>query len=250
MKINLDGKVAIITGSSRGIGKSISTTLAQAGSNIIINGVSNPKTLQEQAEKLSDEFKITALPYLGDIADPKNADELVKLCFKNFKRLDILINNAGVLKDSLIGMIKEEDIDSTLSVNLKSIIYMTQSASRLMSRSGGGSIINISSIIGRFGNKGQIVYGASKAGVIGATLSASKELSPMNIRVNAIAPGYINTDMIKDIPPEIHQERLDSIGMKKIGEPEDIAKAALFLSSDLSDYITGQVLGVDGGMII
>tara|TARA_Y100001970_G_scaffold52859_1_gene66900 strand:- start:22889 stop:23641 length:753 start_codon:yes stop_codon:yes gene_type:complete len=250
MEINLKGKVAIITGSSRGIGKSISHMLAKAGSNIIINGISEPEKIKIQAQELSDKFKVSVLPYVGDIANPKNADELIKLCFKNFKRLDTLVNNAGVLKDSLIGMIKKEDIDSTFSVNLKSIIYMTQSASRLMSRNGGGSIINISSIIGRYGNKGQIVYGASKAGVIGATLSASKELSPLNIRVNAIAPGYINTDMIKDIPPEIHQERLNSIGMKKIGQPEDIAKAALFLSSDLSDYITGQVLGVDGGMII
>ena len=250
MKINLEGKVSIVTGSSRGIGNSIAKILASAGSHIILNGISNQDVLNNEAETISKDFGVTAIPFLGDVSDQKNANELVKLAFNNFKRLDNVINNAGILNDSLIGMIKDDEIDSTFSINLKSIIHLTQASARLMMRNGGGSITNISSIIGRFGNKGQMVYGASKAGVIGATYSSAKELAPFNIRVNAIAPGYINTDMIKNIPSEIHEERLNSIGMGKIGEPEDIAKAALFLSSDLSQYVTGQVLGVDGGMVI
>ena len=250
MKISLDGKVSIITGSSRGIGNSIAHKLAQSGSNLIINGVSNEDHLRSVSKDISEKYKVRVISFLGDVSDPSTADELIKLSFENFKRLDVVVNNAGVLKDSLIGMIKNEDLDSTLSTNLKSVIYVTQSASRLMSRNGGGSIINISSIIGRYGNKGQMVYASSKAGVIGATLASAKELASSHIRVNAIAPGYINTDMIKGIPENIHQERLNSIGMNKIGEPDDIAKAALFLASDLSDYITGQVIGVDGGMVI
>ena len=250
MKINLEGKVSIVTGSSRGIGNSIAKMLASAGSHIILNGISNGDALNKEAETISKDFGVTAIPFLGDVSNHINANELVKLAFNNFKRLDNVINNAGILNDSLIGMIKEDEIDSTFSINLKSIIHLTQASARLMMRNGGGSIINISSIIGRFGNKGQMVYGASKAGVIGATFSSAKELAPFNIRVNAIAPGYINTDMIKNIPAEIHEERLLSIGMGKIGEPEDIAKATLFLTSDLSQDITGQVLGVDGGMVI
>jgi len=160
------------------------------------------------------------------------------------------VNNAGVLQDGLIGMIAEKDIDETLSTNIKGIINFTQAAARLMSRGKSGSIINISSIIGRFGNKGQLVYGASKAAVIGATLSAAKELAPNGIRVNAIAPGYINTDMIQQVPPEIDQERRASIGMDRIGEPEDVANLSLFLGSDMSAYITGQTIGVDGCMLV
>ena len=147
-------------------------------------------------------------------------------------------------------MINEEQVRSTMATNLEAVIWCTQAAGRLMKRRKQGSIINLTSIIGMNGNVGQTVYGASKAGVIGATLSASKELAASNIRVNAIAPGYIETDMIRAIPEITHQERLNSIGMGRVGTPQDIANAALFLASDLSTFITGQILGVDGGMLI
>ena len=147
-------------------------------------------------------------------------------------------------------MIHGDDIDVILRVNLRGVIAGTQAAARLMVRGKSGSIINITSITGRFGNRGLLVYGASKAGVIGATYSAARELAPSGIRVNAIAPGYIDTDMIRSIPADIHQERMDSIAMNRIGAPEDIADAALFLASDLSAYVTGQVLGVAGGMSV
>jgi len=175
---------------------------------------------------------------------------LVRSAYSEFRRLDIMVNNAGVLRDSLIGMIGSDDIDETLRINLRSVITGTQAASRLMLRNKSGSIVNIASIIGRFGNKGQLVYGASKAGVIGATYSAAKELAPSGIRVNAIAPGFIDTDMVRSINEDVFAERIRSIAMGRIGSPEDIADAALFFASDLSRYVTGQVLGVDGGMLI
>ena len=147
-------------------------------------------------------------------------------------------------------MVTDEAIERTLGVNLKGVLYGIQAAGRLMSRGGGGSIINLTSIVGRFGNAGQLAYASSRAGVIGATLSAAKELAPANVRVNAIAPGFIDTDMVRQLPPEKFEERMASIGMKRIGTPQDVANAALFLASDLSSYVTGQVLGVDGGMLI
>jgi 3-oxoacyl-[acyl-carrier protein] reductase len=164
--------------------------------------------------------------------------------------LDVWVNNAGVLLDGLIGMVPDADIQTTLSINLAGVLYGTQQAARLMRRGGGGSIINLTSIIGRFGNAGQLVYGASKAGVIGATLSAAKELAPLNIRVNAVAPGFIETDMTAQLPPDKFQVRLDSIAMGRVGVPNDIANTALFFASDLSTYVTGQVIGVDGGMLV
>jgi 3-oxoacyl-[acyl-carrier protein] reductase len=161
-----------------------------------------------------------------------------------------MVNNASVMRDALIGMIQSDDIDETLRVNLRGVINGTQAAARIMLRSKSGSIINVTSIIGGFGNRGQLVYSASKAGVIGATYSAAKELAPSGIRVNAIASGFIDTDMIKDVNEAVYAERMRSIAMGCIGRPEDVADAALFFASDLSRYVTGQVLGVDGGMLI
>lgn len=248
--LDLTGKVAIVTGSSRGIGLSIAKKLSSNGASIIINGVSNLELLEKTAEEISEQFNCEVVPALYDVSTPEGAQDLVKMAFSKFRRLDIMVNNAGILQDSLIGMINNEDVDKTLDINLKGVIYGTQAAARLMKRNSSGSIINTSSIIGRYGNAGQLVYGASKAGVIGATRSAGKELAEYGIRVNAIAPGYIKTDMIKDIPAHIHTERMESIAMKRIGEASDIANVALFLASDLSSYITGQVIGVDGGMVI
>lgn len=249
MNIDLQDRVALVTGGSRGIGFAIASRLADCGANIVLNARTDSEALENAIATLRSKGVCVEV-CIGDVSNVETAKSAAKMAFSNYRRLDILINNAGILDDSLIGMITEDCIQSTLQTNVAGIFHFTQACARLMARGGGGSIVNIASIIGRFGNKGQMVYGASKAAVIGATLSASKELAPQNTRVNALAPGYINTDMIKDIDPVIDAERRASIGMGRIGSPEDIANAALFLSSDLSTYVTGQVIGVDGSMVI
>jgi len=170
--------------------------------------------------------------------------------FRRFKRLDVLVNNAGILQDALLGMISNETMHAVIDTNLVGSLVHLQEASRLMTRNRQGSIINLSSIIGRFGNEGQTVYAASKAAVIGMTMAAAKELAPKNIRVNAVAPGFIDTAMTRQLPPEKFQQRMAGIRMGRIGTAEEVAQVIVFLASDMSSYVTGQVLGVDGGMII
>ena len=249
-ELSLSGRVAVVTGASRGIGAAIADSLAAHGANLILSGFSNQNTLDGLRNDLMGRYGVEVDLAKGDIADPATSAALTKLAFTKYRRLDVWVNNAGVLIDGLIGMVPDSDIQATLGTNLAGVLHGTQAAARLMQRAKSGSIINISSIIGRFGNTGQLVYGASKAGVIGATMSAAKELAPSNIRVNAIAPGFIDTDMVRQLPEEKFAGRLQSVRMGRIGTPEDIAKAALFLASDLSEYITGQTIGVDGGMII
>lgn len=247
--LGLEGRIAFVTGSTRGIGWACARVLAREGVMVILNG-QQEELLQQRADELSLEFGTRAGVWLGDVGDPEQVKECYAGIFKDYKRLDILVNNAGILEDSLLGMVTMHSIEKTFHVNVQGVILNMQYASRLMARHKAGSIINISSIIGRCGNTGQVVYGASKAAVIGATLSAAKELASANIRVNAVAPGFIDTDMVRALPVEKFQERLQSIKMERIGTPEDVARAVLFFSSDLSCYVTGQVLGVDGGMLI
>ncbi|MBM4229258.1 MAG: glucose 1-dehydrogenase [Gammaproteobacteria bacterium] len=249
-RLGLSGRVAIVSGSSRGIGLAIAKRLAEHGAAVVLNGLRDEGSLRDRADEISKAYAVRVIPVIADVSTDAGAQSLVRSAYSEFRRLDIMVNNAGVLRDSLIGMIGSDDIDETLRINLRSVITGTQAASRLMLRNKSGSIVNIASIIGRFGNKGQLVYGASKAGVIGATYSAAKELAPSGIRVNAIAPGFIDTDMVRSINEDVFAERIRSIAMGRIGSPEDIADAALFFASDLSRYVTGQVLGVDGGMLI
>ncbi len=247
ISIDLSGRVALVTGSTRGIGRAVAENLAQAGATVILNGRGD--RLSAAADEIKERHGGNVAAIAADVANADAVAAMVQNIFKTFGRLDVLVNNAGILKDGLIGMIRSDDLNSTIAINTIGTLNCIQSGARLMQRTG-GSIINMSSIIGVRGNAGQLVYSASKGAVIAATLSAAKELAPKGIRVNAIAPGYIDTDMIRSIPPEIHQKRLESIAMGRIGDPQDIAETALFLASDLSRYVTGQVIGVDGGMLV
>lgn len=245
----LVGRTAFVTGGTRGIGWQVAQTLAAHGASVALGGKDAEATAARAAE-LAEAHGVPTLALAGDLADAAAIPAFFQTVFKTWKRLDVLVNNAGILEDALLGMITPELVDRVLSINTRAAILTLQGAARLMTRAKSGSIINISSIIGTDGNEGQAVYGASKAALLGLTLSASKELAPSGIRVNAVAPGYIETDMIKHLPAEVHAQRMAQIGMKRIGTPADIANAVLFLASDLSAYVTGQVLGVDGGMRI
>ncbi|MDP2302125.1 MAG: glucose 1-dehydrogenase [Ignavibacteria bacterium] len=247
---NLKGKIAIVTGATRGIGWSCAKVLAKNGMTVIINGVSDNNMLNQRVDELKELYGVESEGYLFDVSDSNAVKDCYNNIFKKYKRLDVLVNNAGIMIDALIPMISNEMLDKILDVNIKGAIYNLQYASRLMGRNKSGSIINISSIIGRFGNEGQTVYSASKAALIGITMSAAKELAPQNIRVNAVAPGIIQTDLIKNYAADKTMKLRDSIKMKRIGTPEDISNTVLFLSSSLSEYVTGQVIGVDGGMLI
>ncbi|MHB9010749.1 MAG: SDR family NAD(P)-dependent oxidoreductase [Ignavibacteriaceae bacterium] len=247
---NLNGKIAMVTGSAGGIGWATAKTLASFGATVILNDIKSKELLEVRKEELKKDFNCDAEVFQFDVGNFDLVQNAYNEIFKKYKRLDILVNNAGVLFDNLVGMIRKQDVEQTLSTNTNGVIYNLQFAARLMQRNKSGSIINIASIVGRVGNEGQVVYGGSKAAVIGITLSAARELAPKNIRVNAIAPGFINTDLIKFLSKDIYSQRLDSVKMKRIGQPEDVANAVLFLASDLSTYITGQVIGVDGGMIM
>ncbi len=245
----LKDKIALITGSTRGIGKSIAELYAKNGADLILNA-RDQKEVESFADILRGKYGVTVHVLAFDVSDSEAVKKGFKALFKITKKIDILVNNAGILDDALIGMVTHSQIEKTFGINTFGVLYVAQYAARLMNRNRSGSIINISSIIGVNGNAGQAVYGGSKAAVIGITKSLSKELAPSNIRVNAIAPGFIDTEMTQGLTASKYQERMDSIKMGRIGRPEDVANTALYLASDLSSYVTGQVIGVDGGMLI
>lgn len=247
--LNLNGKIALVTGAARGIGWQTALLLASNGAKVIINDLSDNEKLQEKIQKAnSQNLEFSTLFF--DVSDYSQVKNAYSTIFKEHKRLDILVNNAGIMEDSLIATASESHIDKTFRINTYGAIYNTQFASRLMARNNSGSIINISSIIGTKGNAGESVYSASKSALIGFTLSAAKELATLGIRVNAVAPGFIDTELVSHFSEDIRQRTISNIKLGRIGTPEDVAKAVLFFASDLSSYITGQILGVDGGMII
>ena len=245
----LRGKTAFITGASRGIGLEIANTFAKHGANLILNA-RNEEKLSQTADKIKKGYKtnVEIIPF--DVASYEETKNAFKKIHKITKKLDIVVNNAGILENSLISMVKKENIEKVYSTNVFSIYYILSFASRFMIKNKNGSIINITSIMGTNGEEGVSVYSGSKSAIIGITKSLSKELAPFNIRVNAIAPGFIQTDMTNNLPKEIYEKRIESIKMKKIGTPKDVANVALFLASYLSEYVTGQIIGVDGGMVL
>lgn len=244
----LQNKVCIVTGATRGIGLAIARFFAAQGAWVFVNGRDSQRVNDVVAELQSAGGRADA--FVCDVADPNS----VKLAYKDFltksKIIDVLVNNAGILDDALIGMVTPAQIERTFSINTYAVLYMSQYAARIMSKAKSGSIVNLTSIIGTNGNSGQAVYGGSKAAVIGITKSLAKELAASHIRVNAIAPGFIDTDMARSIPPAVFETRVASVAMKRIGSPDEIAGVAAFLGSDLSAYVTGQIIGVDGGMLI
>lgn len=248
--MNLSGKVCMVTGATRGIGLATAKALASKGASVVVTGIQSDEEVNKAVAGLDADSQSGHLGLCYDVSESGSAKAAFQEVFKKYKRLDVLVNNAGVLDAALIGMIPEPSISRVLEVNVKGCITHLQSAARLMTRNHSGSIINISSIMGTHAHEGLAVYSSSKAALIGLTKAAAKELAPSGIRVNAIAPGYIETDMIKDMPEHNDKVYRSSIKMGRVGTPDDIAMAILFFASDYSRYVTGQVLGVDGGMII
>ena len=245
----LSGKSALITGAGRGIGRAVAERFAAEGATLFL-AVRNIEQGMVLAGELQAKHGIDCHALSCDVADADSVKTLFRELFSHSRTLDVLVNNAGVLDDALIGMVTPAQVERTFASNSFSVLYCSQYAARMMQRAGGGSFINLASIIGRVGNAGQAVYGGSKAAVIGITQSLAKELAPQQIRVNAIAPGFIDTDMAHSLPDDKFQQRLQSIAMGRIGSADEVAKVALFLASELSSYVTGQVIGVDGGMLI
>ncbi|ADQ04535.1 3-oxoacyl-(acyl-carrier-protein) reductase [Caldicellulosiruptor owensensis OL] len=245
----LKDKVALITGASRGIGRAIALKFAQNGANVIINYSSS----QSQAENLKEEIEKIGTKAMIIKCDVSNSDEVNQMFFqveKEFGRIDILVNNAGITKDGLILRMNDEDFDRVIAINLRGAFLCAKAAAKMMVKQRFGNIINISSVVGIAGNIGQANYAASKAGIIGLTKSLAKELASRNIRVNAIAPGFIKTDMTEVLSDKVKEAMLSSIPLGRFGEADEVANVALFLASSLSSYITGQVIVVDGGMIM
>jgi 3-oxoacyl-[acyl-carrier protein] reductase len=250
MTIDLKGRVSLVTGSSRGIGRAIVEALAEAGSDVILNARAANDELRDLAVEIARKYEVRCEVIPADVGDVAQVNALFQQTFKLFRRLDTLVNNAGVLREGMIGMISQEDMTATLGTNTLGTLNCIQVGARLLQRSGGGSIINVTSIVGVRGNAGQMVYAASKGAIVTATFAAAKELAGKGIRVNAIAPGYIDTEMMRATAEQIHRDTLANIAMGRIGTPADVAGVALFLASPLSQYVTGAVIGVDGGMLI
>lgn len=245
----LEKKVCLITGTNRGIGKAILRTYANEGA-IVYANAREEGCIDEYVEELRKQTGSSIFPLYFDVRDEAAQRQAFLTIKKQSDRLDVLVNNAGVMRDAWLGMISHSLMQEIFDVNVFAVIQMMQYAVKLMKRQNGGSIINLSSIVGVEGNAGQSVYSASKGAVTALTKTAAKELAPHHIRVNAIAPGMIDTDMFHSIGEEHEKERVDYIRMGRIGTPEDVANAALFFASDLSGYITGEILGVDGSAII
>ena len=244
----LEGRVALVTGGARGIGKAICERLAEEGATLAIVDI-----MQDVADETAAEFNakgVKAAAFSANVAKPEDAVDTIKAVIEEFGTIDILINNAGITRDTLIMRMSEADWDMVIDVNLKGTFNFIKAAMRPMMKNRYGKIVNVSSVVGRMGNPGQANYSASKAGVIGLTKTAAKELATRNINVNAVAPGYIQTDMTKDIPEQAKEAFMLVTPMQRAGSSEDVANVVNFLCSPDSDYVTGQVINVDGGLLM
>lgn len=247
MEQQLQGKVAIVTGGTRGIGRAIAKELAERGANVAFTG----RSINENSSSLEAELTalgVRAKAYATDAADYAATEQFVAEVLKDFGQVDILVNNAGITKDTLLMRMSEEQWDEVIRVNLKSVFNLTQAVTKPMMKARCGSVINISSVVGLYGNAGQANYAASKAAILGFTKSVAKELGSRGIRVNAVAPGFIQTDMTDVLDEKVVAEWSKSIALRRPGKPEEVAKVVAFLSGDDSSYITGQVIEVCGGM--
>ena len=242
----LDGKVAVVTGANTGLGQGMAIALAQAGAKVVLVGRRNCDETQAKI----DEFGGRSAQVLADLSLTESVDQVLSGALDAFGRVDILVNNAGITKDGLMLRMTDEDFDRVIDVNLKGTFNCTKYVSKYMLKQKSGKIINISSVVGLSGNAGQVNYSASKAGIIGITKSAAKELSSRGITVNAVAPGYVDTDMTKVLSDNIRNEILKNIPLQRMGNVEDISNCVAFLASEDASYITGQVISVDGGMHI
>ena len=245
----LDGKTALVTGASRGIGRAVALRLAEGGARVAINYAGNVKAAEE-VKAAVEAAGGTAILCQADVADSAAVEAMVAAVAKEFGTIDILVNNAGITRDTLLIRMKDEDFAKVLDTNLKGVFYCTKAVSKLMMKKRAGRIVNMASVIGLVGNAGQANYAAAKAGVIGFSKSVAKELASRGITVNVVAPGFIGTDMTADLPETVKEKALADIPLGKMGEPEDVANAVLFLASDQASYITGQVVNVDGGMVM
>ncbi len=247
--MQLKGKTALITGSGRGLGKAIAIKLAQLGANVMLHGSAGSKSIDATVE----EFKAAGYNFAVttcDVRDEEAVKEAVKTAVNTFGSLDILVNNAGITKDKPLLMMSGEDWDSVLDINLKGAFTCTKAAGKVMIKQKRGKIINISSVAGVYGNKGQANYSASKAGMIGLTKTTAKELASRGITCNAVTPGLIRTEMTDVLPEDVRNTYLNNIALGRFGTPEDVANVVAFLASELSDYITGQVINIDGGLVM
>jgi len=245
----LSGKIAVVTGASRGIGRAIALELAQSGADIVVNYAGSAAAAQDTVTQI-EALGRRALAVQANVADYAQVDAMIAKTIASFGRIDILVNNAGIIRDNLLMRMKEEEFDDVIATNLKGVFNCLKAVTRPMMKQRTGRIVNISSVVGVLGNIGQANYVAAKAGVIGLTKSAARELASRNITVNAVAPGFIVTEMTDELPPEAKNELTRQIPLAKLGRPEDVARVVRFLVSEDAAYMTGQTIHVDGGMVM